>query len=91
MQQRPRRREAERAGIDGLVDELAHRRDVVVSRRRLVERAFAHRVVAKGAVADHAADVDAFGQRVDGREVLAVRLPAPVETGQDAFGGNVLD
>ena len=60
MQQRARRREAERAGCHRLVDEVAHDRDVVVGCGCFVEAALAHRVVAERAVADHAADVHAL-------------------------------
>ena len=91
VQQRARRREAERARAHRLVDEVAHRGDVVVGRGRLVEAALAHRVVAHRAVADHAADVDALGQRVDRGEVLAVGLPVPGEPVEDRVGGDVLD
>ena len=40
---------------------------------------------------DHAADVDALGQRVDRREVVAVGLPVPRESFEDGVGGDVLD
>jgi len=43
------------------------------------------------AVAHHAADVDALRERVDGREVFAVRLPVPGEPFEDGVGGDVLD
>ena len=54
MQQRARSREAERAFAHRFVDEVAHRRDVVVGGGRFVESALAHRVVTQRAVADHA-------------------------------------
>ena len=57
VEQRPRRREPERAGVHGLVDELRHRRDVVLGGGRVVQAALAHGVLAHRAVADHPADV----------------------------------
>ena len=67
-----------------LVDEVAHRRDVVVGRRRLVEAALAHRVVAHRAVPDHAADVDALRHAVDRARGTRRRSPSPRRALEDA-------
>jgi hypothetical protein len=91
VEQRARRREAERACTHRIVDKVAHGRNVVVGRGRLVESAFAHRVVAQRAVTDHSSDVHALGQAVDPAEVFAVGLPVPREARQNALGRNVLD
>ena len=82
--------EAERAVADGLVDQVAHPRDVVGAGRILVQAALAHGVVAHGAMSDHPADVDALGHGVDGVEVFAVGLPVPRQARHDGFPGDVL-
>ena len=91
VQRGARGREAERAGVDRLGDELAHRCDVGLGRRRLVHRALAHRVDAHRAVPDHAAGVDALRHAVDRVEVLAVGLPVPGQAVHDRVGRDVLD
>ena len=91
VQQRPRGREPQRAGVHGLVDQLRHRRDVVLGGRRVVQAALAHGVVADGAVADHPADVRTLGEATHGAEVLAVGDPVPRQTAEDGVPGDVLD
>ena len=92
VQQRAGRREAERAGADRLVDQLAPWRRCrrqsagVSSRLRSPMACDAHR-----AVPDHAADVDALGRGGRAAEVLAVGLPVPGEAVEDRVGGDVLD
>ncbi len=90
--QRARRRPAERAARQRLVEEARHRLELLGRRRRrLVEAPLAHGVVAERGVTDHAADVDAEGRAVEPREVVAVRLPVPREPVEDAPCGDVLD
>ncbi len=92
VQRGARGREPERARVDRLGDELAHRLDVGLGAcGRLVDRPLAHRVDAHRAVPDHAADVHALGHAVDRVEVLAVGLPVPAEALHDRVGGDVLD
>ena len=84
-------REAQGTGRDRLVDRGAHRGDVVVGGRRLVEAALAHRVVSDRAVTDHPADVQALRPRLDRVEIVAVGLPVPVESRHDRVGRHVFD
>ena len=96
VQQGAARGEPERTGADRLVDEVAHRRDVVVGRDLVAGRglrrqaALAHHVVAQRAVADHPAVVDALREPVDRAEVLAVGGPVPREAVEDRVAGDVL-
>jgi hypothetical protein len=91
VQEAARGREPEGAGVDGLAGERRHAGDVVAGGGRLLEAAGAHHVVAQGAVADHAADVEAERAPAERGEVVAVGLPAPVEPGHDRVGRDVLD
>ena len=91
-QQGARGREAERAGVDRLVDEGGHRGELVGGGAASSSRPRSPiDVVAHGAVADHAADVDALGQRLERVEVLAVGLPVPRQPVEDAARRDVLD
>ena len=91
VEQRPRRGEAEGPGFHGLVDQLDHRRDVLVRGRRVVHAALAHGVMADRAVPDHAADVRALRETVHGVQVLAVRHPVPRQAVHDGVARDVLD
>ena len=87
----PRRGEAERAADQGLLDEPAHREDVLGGGVVLVDGPVAHGRHPHRAVTDHPADVDALGHPGVAVEVLGVGLPVPREAGQDRRRGDVLD
>ena len=89
--ERARRREAERTGLDGLLHEPGHRRDVVGGGGLVAGTALAHRIGAHRAVGDLAADVDREVLLLDHVEVLGVALPAPRDALGERGAGNVLD
>ncbi len=86
-----RRREAERAGLDGLLDDSGHRRDVVGGGLFVAGAALAHRVAAHRAVRDLRADIDGERPLLDGVEVLGEALPLPGDALGQRGAGNVLD
>ncbi len=75
--ERARRREAERAGLDGLLHEPGHRRDVLGRGGLVAGAALAHRIGANRAVGDLAAHVDGEFLLSDDVEVLGVASPSP--------------
>ena len=78
MRRRPRGREAQRAGLQRLVDRMRHMAQIVLA-GPLVERALAHRVHAQRRVADIHAVIDPLRQTLDGRQVFGEGLPGPVD------------
>ncbi|CAG7209929.1 hypothetical protein PICSAR30_03446 [Mycobacterium avium subsp. paratuberculosis] len=88
---RARRGEAERAGLDRLADQPAHRLDVVGGGRLVAGAALAHRVGPDRAVRDLAADVDGELLLADRVEVFGVGLPPPGDALGQRGAGNVLD
>ena len=75
-----RHREAERAGLHAVADDILHRLDLVVGGARLLALV-AHHVMAHRGVADQIADIDAeaFVEMV---HVLAGRLPVEIDRPQ---------
>ena len=86
-----RRREAERAGLDALLHDACHRRDVLGRGRLVARTALAHRVGADRAVRHLTAHVDREVLLSDHVEVLGVALPAPRNTLGECGARNVLD
>ncbi len=83
-------REPDRALIDGLRHDVRHL--LLLGVRRLVgKRPVAHHVVANGAVADHAGDVQARAQLLHRVQVVAVILPSPRQPGHDRLAWDVFD
>ncbi len=90
--QRPRRRPSERAGGQRLVEQRRHALELVAARHRsFVEASLAHRVVPERGVTHHAAHVHPERRAPEPGEVLAVRLPVPRQTVEDAPSRDVLD
>ena len=86
-----RRREAERARLDGLLHDAGHRGDVVVGGRLVAGAALAHRVAAHRAVRDLRAEIDGERPLLDGVEVLGEALPLPGDALGQRGAGDVLD
>ncbi len=86
-----RRREAEGAGGDRLLDHLLHGGDVGRGGRLVAGAALAHHVGADGAVGDLGADVDGPAALVEGVEVLGEGLPVPRHALGEGGSRDVLD
>ncbi len=88
---RARRREAQRSRGHPVGDEPSHLSDLVDRRRLPVCAALAHHVEPNCAVRYLGRDVDVVGDRCDGVEVVAERLPFPAQALVQSGTGNVLD
>ncbi len=81
----------ERAGLDGLLDDARHGRDVVPGGLLVAGAAVAHRVPANSAVGDLRAEVDCEITLLDGVEVLGEAFPLPCDAFGQGAARNVLD
>lgn len=86
-----RRREAESAGTDGVGRDTAHGGDVGLGRGLVADGALAHHVDADGGVRKERAQVDVALLAIERGDVLAERLPLPVEPLVHDRAWNVLD
>ncbi len=91
MGDRPRRGEPERAGLQGLTDDVTHRSNVLGRCGFIRRTALTHHVGAHGAVRNLCTHIEHLGQTVDDVEILGKALPVPADPVGERRAGNVLD
>jgi hypothetical protein len=83
--------EAERAGLDRLLDDSGHCRDVVFGRLLVAGAAITHRVSAHRTVCDLGSEIDRERALLDGIEIFGEALPLPGDALGQRAARDVLD
>jgi hypothetical protein len=91
VQDRSRRRHADRAGLDGFTHDRGHRLDVVGRRGLVASATLAHHIGADRAVWCERGDIESEGGRADSVEVFGKGLPAPADPLVQCRPGDVFD